>query len=55
MKQKRFEIEEKPKQYRCEGCGREFDKKLFSHSRAEMGKDGNPVEVECGPITEVGK
>jgi len=46
------EKEEPPKHYRCEGCGREFDEKLFSHSRAEMGKDGYPIEVECGPISE---
>ena len=44
--------EEEPKQYRCEGCGRLFETKIFSHSRAEMGKDGNPIEVECGPIIE---
>ena len=48
------ETEEEPRQYRCEGCGKHFDQKTFSHSRAEMGKDGNPIEIECGPITEAG-
>ena len=48
------EKEEEPKQYRCENCGKRFDKKLFSHSRTEESISGdNMVEVECGPITEI--
>jgi len=47
------EVEEEPKRYRCESCGKDFDKKLFSHSRTEENQMGEPVEVECGPITEV--
>jgi hypothetical protein len=46
------EVEEEPKRYRCESCGKDFDKKLFSHSRTEENMMGEPVEVECGPITE---
>jgi hypothetical protein len=47
------EVEEEPKRYRCESCGKDFDKKLFSHSRTEENQVGEPVEVECGPISEV--
>lgn len=47
------EVEEEPKHYRCESCGKDFDKKLFSHSRTEENQVGDPVEVECGPISEV--
>jgi len=47
------EVEEEPKHYRCESCGKDFDKKLFSHSRTEENMQGEPVEVECGPITEI--
>jgi len=45
------EVEEQPKRYRCEGCGRTFDAKLFSHSGAVDDGKGNPIEVECGPIS----
>jgi len=44
--------EKEPKRYRCESCGKEFDKRFFSHSRAEDDGLGNPIEVECGPICE---
>src|SRR4030042_7114213 len=42
------EKEEQPKQYRCESCGKWFDKKLFSHSRTEESISGEMVEVEGG-------
>ena len=46
------EMEEEPIIYRCESCGKWFDRKVFSHSRTEMNKNGGFMAVECGPITE---
>jgi len=48
-----IEVEEEPELYRCECCGKEFDHKVFSHTRTEMGFNGQPVPVECGPIVKV--
>jgi hypothetical protein len=39
--------------WRCERCGEEFSKYTFSHSRAEMGPDGQPIEVQCGPVEKI--
>jgi len=47
-----FEKEEES-EYRCERCGKFFDSKIFSHSRFEIGRWGQPVGVECGPIIRV--
>lgn len=54
------EVEEERVMWRCESCEEEFDEYRLSHGRAEHvpGCDGScrncPVEVECGPISEVG-
>lgn len=40
------------KHYRCAACGEDFNEPLRSHTRAVMGKDGNPEPMECGPIFE---
>jgi hypothetical protein len=45
--------EERPIQYRCEGCGATFRQRLFTHGRSVIGKDGHSTEVGCGPITKV--
>jgi hypothetical protein len=39
--------------WRCEGCGEEFSKYTFSHARAEMGPDGQPIPVQCGPVQKI--
>ena len=41
-----------PEIWQCQSCGKEFDRKTFSHSRTEADLRGNPVEVECGPISK---
>jgi hypothetical protein len=47
------EKEEEPRQYRCEQCGELFDHKIFSHGRPDYDSDGDVIEAECGPISEV--
>jgi hypothetical protein len=40
------------KRWRCESCGERFDVETFSHARGEDDGHGNPVQVECGPVSE---
>ena len=34
----------------CLQCGKQFDSYRFSHGRAVPDQDGDPIEMECGPI-----
>jgi hypothetical protein len=40
------------RRYRCESCGEYFDEPLLDHARAVDDGHGNPIPVQCGPISE---
>jgi hypothetical protein len=44
------ELDPEPEIWVCEACGKEFDKKTFSHDRMIDDGHGNPRPMECGPI-----